>query len=72
MSLLMNADRVSMTATKVYKLYGKPENLLWYRRRGYNLHHHYDVKKLVNVIKYIRGDAELDESFYKLCLRHRS
>lgn len=57
--------QTSMAATEVYKLYDKPENLLWYWRRGYHMHHHYDVKKLVNVIKYIRGEAELDENFYK-------
>ena len=41
----------TQAASEVYKLYEKPENLLWYYRKGFHFHAIEDIEMLVNVIK---------------------
>jgi hypothetical protein len=50
---------------EVYKLYGKPENLLWYYRKGFHFHAVEDVEMLVNVIKNKLCGEPLNDKYFK-------
>ena len=53
-------------AREVYKLYGKPENLLWYVRRGFHNQTVEDMEQLVNVIRHVKYGEPLNERYHKL------
>ena len=53
-------------AREVYKLYGKPENLLWYFRRGFHNQTVEDMEQLVNVIRHVKYGEPLNDRYHKL------
>lgn len=53
-------------AKEVYKLFGKPENILWYYRRGYHSQTVEDLEQLVNVIRHFKYGEALNDRYFKL------
>ena len=60
----------SVAAREVYSLYGKPENLYWYFRRGYHYHKAEDLCMLVSVINHHRNGEKLCHGFISTPIEH--
>ncbi|MBQ7868684.1 MAG: hypothetical protein IJ354_11170 [Clostridia bacterium] len=63
----VNTYQTSLAALEVWKMYGKPENLLWYWRSGGHAHLPEDFDMLIEIIQRERCGEELkSDKFMKL------
>jgi len=62
----VNTYQTSIAAREVWKLYGKPENVLWYWRSGGHAHLPEDFDMLIEVIERERHGTTLCEKFQKV------
>jgi len=62
----VNTYQTSIAAREAWKLYGKPENVLWYWRSGGHAHTPEDFDMLIEVIERERKGAPLCDKFQKL------
>ncbi len=62
----VNTYQTSIAAREVWKMYGKPENVLWYWRSGTHAHLPEDFDMLIEVIQRERFGTPLCDKFQKL------
>lgn len=62
----VNTYQTSIAAREVWKLYGKPENILWYWRSGTHDHLPEDFDMLIQVIQNQRFGTPLCDKFMKI------
>ena len=62
----VNTYQTSIAAREVWKLYGKPENVLWYWRSGGHAHTPEDFDMLIEVIERERHGTPLCDKFQKI------
>ena len=62
----VNTYQTSIAAREVWKLYGKPENVLWYWRSGSHAHLPEDFDMLIEIIERERHGTPLCDKFQKL------
>lgn len=58
--------QTTLAAKEVFKFLNAEDNLYWYFRNGFHRHKPEDIAQLVNVIKHVRGEAELGENFFRV------
>lgn len=61
----VNTYQTDIAAREVWKLYGKPENILWYWRSGGHAHTSEDFDMLIQIIENQRFGAPLCDKFWK-------
>ncbi len=62
----VNTYQTSIAAREAWKLYGKPENVLWYWRSGGHDQTPEDFDMLINVIEHERSGVPLSDKFMRL------
>ena len=62
----VNTYQTSIAAREAWKLYGKPENVLWYWRSGGHDQTPEDFDMLINVIEHERSGIPLSDKFMRL------
>ena len=62
----VNTYQTSIAAREAWKLYGKPENVLWYWRSGGHAQTPEDFDMLINVIEHERSGIPLSDKFMRL------
>lgn len=61
--------QTSVAAAEVFRFLGAEQNLLWYFRRGYHMHHKADADTLAQVIDHVRTGAPLPDRFFRTPFR---